>query len=43
MLSKEQNDAYRTFYQSARHNPTLDPKTTLLVHVATAMAIGCYP
>jgi len=43
MLSKEQNDAYRTFYQSARQNPTLDPKTTLLVHMATAMAIGCYP
>jgi len=43
MLSREQKDAYAAFYQSAGQNPTLDSKTTLLVHLAAAMALGCYP
>jgi hypothetical protein len=43
MLPKEQKKAYSAFYDSARNNEILDPKTTLLIHMATAMAIGCYP
>ena len=42
MLS-EQAAAYRSFYDSARRNEVLEPKTTLMIHLATAMAVGCYP
>ncbi len=35
--------AYRNFYDSARNNSVLDPKTTMLIHLGTAMARGCYP
>jgi sigma-B regulation protein RsbU (phosphoserine phosphatase) len=35
--------AFNEFYNSARNNKILDPKTTLLIHMATAMAVGCYP
>lgn len=43
MLSKEQNKAFDEFYDTARYNQVLDPKTTTLMHLATAMAVGCYP
>ena len=43
MLPDKQLDAYRAFYESARENDILEPKTTLMVHMATAMALGCYP
>jgi hypothetical protein len=43
MLPKKQRRAFSDFYDSARHNEILEPKTTLLVHMATAMAVGCYP
>ena len=43
MLPEKQLNAYQTFYDSARENDILEPKTTLLVHMATAMALGCYP
>ena len=43
MLPKEQKKAYTEFYYSARNNAILEPKTTLLVHMASAMALGCYP
>jgi hypothetical protein len=31
------------FYDSARYNDVLDPKTTLMLHLASAMALGCSP
>ena len=34
---------WQTFYDSARHNDVLDARTTLLLHLASAMALGCYP
>lgn len=37
------DNAYREFYDSARYNHVLDPKVTLMVHLAAAMALGCYP
>ena len=43
MLPEKQETAYRSFYDSARYNDILDPKTTLLIHFASAMAFGCYP
>ena len=43
MLPEKQKEAYTRFYDSARYNDILDPKTTLMIQLATAMAIGCYP
>jgi hypothetical protein len=43
MLPEKPRKAYRAFYSSARHNDVLEPKTTLLIHLAAAMASGCYP
>ncbi len=43
MFPKKQNKAYADFYDSARHNEILEPKTTLMIHMAAAMAVGCYP
>jgi len=43
MLPEKQNKAYQNFYDSARENEILDPKTTLLVHMASAMTARCYP
>lgn len=43
MLPEKQKTAYRVFYDSARNNSILDPKTTLLIHLTSAMAFGCYP
>ena len=43
MMSLEQAKAYREFYNSARGNDVLDPKVTLMLHLAAAMAVGCSP
>jgi hypothetical protein len=43
MLLREQRVAFARFYKSARENEVLEPKTTLLLHFAAAMAVGCYP
>ncbi len=43
MLPKTQAKAYDAFYDSARHNGILEEKTTLLIHLAAAMALGCVP
>jgi len=43
MLPRDQEKAYRRFYNSARHNKILDAKTTLMIHLASAMAVACYP
>jgi len=43
MLPEKQKNAYTDFYNSARFNEILEPKTTLMLHMAAAMAIGCYP
>ena len=43
MLPRKQKAAFGRFYKSARGNEILDPKTTLLLHFASAMAFGCYP
>lgn len=43
MLPKKQNKTYTEFYNSANSNDILDSKTTLMIHLAAAMALGCYP
>ena len=43
MLPDEQKRSFRAFYNSARANQILEPKTTLLIHLATAMSAACYP
>jgi hypothetical protein len=43
MLPKEQQNAYAAFYDSARGNAILEPKTTLMIHLGAAMASGCTP
>jgi len=43
LLPEKQRKAYTEFYESARQNETLEPKTTLMLHLAAAMAFACYP
>jgi len=43
MLPKRQGKVFEEFYDSARNNEILDSRTTLLVQMAAAMAVGCYP
>ncbi len=43
MLPDKQQKAFGAFYASARGNEILDSKTTLLIHMASAMAFACYP
>jgi len=43
MLPEKQKQYFLKFYETARHNNILDKKTSLLIHTAAAMAVGCYP
>jgi len=43
MLSEKQNKAYTEFYNSTNSSEILDSKTTLIIQLAAAMAVGCYP
>lgn len=43
MLPSQQKKAYVDFYNSARSNEILEPKVTLMIHLASAMALSCYP
>ena len=43
MLPEKQKHAYEDFYKSTTENEFLDEKTTLMVQLASAFAIGCYP
>jgi hypothetical protein len=42
-LPEKQKQAYEDFYKSARGNDILDPRTTLLIHRASAMTFGYSP
>ncbi len=42
-MLKNQEKAFWEFYNTARHNGILDEKTSLMIHLAAAMAVGCYP
>jgi len=43
MFPAKQKKAYEEFYNSARHNDILDARTTLMIHLASSMVVGCYP
>jgi len=43
MLSEKQTKAYTEFYNSTKNCEILDSKTTLMIQLAAAMAVGCYP
>ena len=43
MLPEKQQESFGKFYDTVRHNEILAPKTTLLLHLAAAMALGCSP
>jgi hypothetical protein len=43
MLTDKQQKKFSEFYDSARHNGVLEAKTTLLLHLGAAMAVGCIP
>ncbi len=34
---------FDAFSEAVRGNDTLDPRTTIMLHLATAMAVGCHP
>ena len=42
MLHK-QKEAFDAFYKSARHSGVIDNKTSLMIHLASSMAVGCIP
>jgi len=43
MLPDKKKKAYKAFYDSAWHNEYFNEKTAILLHLASAFAIGCYP
>ena len=43
MLPEYQKEKYTEFYNSARENKILTAKTTLMVHLASAISQGCDP
>ena len=43
MLPKKQREAFSDFCDVAYDGSILGPKTTLMVKLATAMVVGCYP
>lgn len=43
MLPPKQKNTFVDFYNSARSNEVLEPNVTLMIHLASAMALSCYP
>ena len=43
MPSTTEQKLFEEFYNSAFKNELLDQKTTVMIHLASAMALGCYP
>lgn len=43
MLPKTQAEAYESFFESTSQNEVLDQQTTVMIQLAAALVIGCYP
>jgi hypothetical protein len=43
MLPKESAKAFGEFYSPVRQNKILEAKTTVMLQLGTAMAVGCVP
>ena len=42
-MASEQMQRFDQFYESARHSEVLDERTTVMLHLGAAMALGCEP
>jgi hypothetical protein len=40
-MSNKQDRAFSSFYDCARNNRILDQNTTLMIHLTTALSVGC--
>jgi len=43
MLTGDPKATFEAFYDAVHSNTVLPAKTTYLLHLATAMAVGCIP
>lgn len=43
MLPDEQKEAFFNFFDTTAENDCFDEKTTILIQMASALAIGCSP
>ncbi len=43
MLTRAPKETFEAFYDASRNNEILPGKTTYLLHLAAAMAVGCVP
>jgi len=43
MLAPKQEQAFNEFQNVTRNNDILEPKTSIMLHLAAAMAVSCYP
>ena len=43
MQKTPQTENWNRFYDSARRNKVLDERTTVMLHLASALALGCHP
>jgi hypothetical protein len=43
MRTSERGKLFNAFYRAARENDVFDERTSLMLHLASAMAVGCYP
>jgi hypothetical protein len=43
VLPEELKSAYEGFYDATKDNGHFDAKTTVMIQLAAAFAIGCYP
>ena len=43
MIPGRYEKLFNEFYDAVRGNEVLDPKTTVLLHLATAISVGCDP
>ncbi len=43
MIPKQVNQSFAYFRNAVVNNGIIDPKTTIMIQMAVAMAVGCYP
>jgi hypothetical protein len=43
MMPKLVNQSFADFREAVVNNGIIDPKTTFMIQVGAAMAVGCYP
>ncbi len=43
MIPKQLGQSFADFHNTIVNNGIIDPKTTLMIQLGAAMAVGCYP